>query len=176
MTDDKHKVKTIIAAYLGTFDPITLGHFDIISRAATIFHTLYIGIGTNKEKKNFFSVAERMAIIHDVCRNLPNVKVKAFSGLAVDFAKAVDASVLVRGLRTEADFVYELQMAMMNRTLDMAIDTVFVPTRQDLSHVSSSLVKEVALLGGNVHKLVPAVVAVALRKQVKKIKKVAGNG
>ena len=146
---------TVKAVYVGAFDPLTLGHFDVISRAAKIFHRLVLGIGTNPSKSPKFSVEQRIEILKEVCREMPSVSVASFDGLAVDFAHSLGATVMVRGLRTEADYVYEMQMAMMNRTLGEDLETVLIPTRQDLSHVSSSLVKEVATLGGDVSALVP---------------------
>lgn len=143
------------AVYLGTFDPPTMGHFDIIVRAASIFNTLTIGIGHNRNKTTCFTMEERIHMLQSTCGNLTNVKISAFEGLAVNFAHKHQASVMVRGLRTEADYVYEMQMAMMNRILERGVETVFIPTRQDLSHVSSSLVKEVAALGGHVGDLIP---------------------
>lgn len=155
----------INAVYLGTFDPLTAGHYDVIVRAAAIFNSVIIGIGKNKAKDACFSVSERIEMISSACAGLKNVSVEAFEGLAVNFADRHQARVMVRGLRTEADYVYEMQMAMMNRILDRRIETVFIPTRQDLSHVSSSLVKEVAALGGNISELVPKEVYNHLRKK-----------
>ncbi len=143
------------AGYLGSFDPLTNGHLDIISRGSRIFTKLIIGVGGSTKKNLTFSQKERLAMLTRTCKHLNNVEISSFDGLAVDFCKKKNISVIIRGLRTEADYVYEMQMAMMNFTLDPKIDTFFIPTRQDLSHISSSLVKEVAFLGGDVSKLVP---------------------
>lgn len=158
-----------VAAYLGTFDPLTLGHFDIISRASKLFDHLVVGIGQQSSKNPCFSVGERLAMTRGVCASLGNVTVDAFTGLAVEFAASHGAMVLVRGLRTEADYVYEMQMAMMNRILANTLETIFIPTRQELSHLSSSLVKEVAALGGNISQLVPPIVFTHLQTRYKKL-------
>ena len=146
---------TTVALYPGTFDPITLGHFDVIERASRLFDQVIVAIGINAGKAPFFDLQERTAIISEVCKEINNVAIGTFSGLAVDYAVSMNATALVRGLRTEADFVYEMQMAMMNRNLRSELETVFIPTRQDLSHVSSTLVREVSQLGGNVSGMVP---------------------
>jgi len=153
------------AVYLGTFDPLTLGHLDVITRAAKLFDRLIIGIGKNSSKKPCFSLEERLEMVQGACSDLNNTEFYSFSGLAVNFARQHNALVMVRGLRTEADYVYEMQMAMMNFTLSSEIETVFIPTRQDLSHISSSLVKEVAALGGNISRLVPDLVFENLAKR-----------
>ncbi|MEZ4742257.1 MAG: pantetheine-phosphate adenylyltransferase [Bdellovibrionota bacterium] len=154
-----------IALYPGTFDPITLGHYDVIERASRLFDQVVVAIGLNTNKEPFFNDEERIDMIEEVCKDLANVRTGTFTGLAVDYAQSINAIAIVRGLRTEADFMYEMQMAMMNRTLKKELETVFIPTRQDLSHVSSSLVKEVCHLGGNVNKLVPNPVAAKLKNK-----------
>lgn len=147
------------AVYLGTFDPVTLGHVDIIYRASKVFHRVVVGAFSQPKSKNpLFSIETRLAFLREACREFPRVEIHAFSGLAVNFAAQVGASVLVRGLRTEADFVYEMQMAGINRALEAGIETVFFPTQHELSFISSSLVKEVAALGGDVSGFVPACV------------------
>lgn len=150
------------AIYPGTFDPLTLGHYDVIARASKLFDRVVVAIGVNAGKAPFFTIEQRLEIARKVCVPLGNVCVESFSGLAVKFASTVKGLAIVRGLRTEADFMYEMQMAMMNRTLEPALETVFIPTRQDLSHVSSSLVKEVSSLGGDISGLVPPLVMAAL--------------
>jgi pantetheine-phosphate adenylyltransferase len=157
-----------IAVYPGTFDPLTLGHFDVITRASKLFDKLIVTIGINAGKAPFFSIDQRIEMTRQVCAPLGNVTVDSFSGLAVKFASAVAGIAIVRGLRTEADFMYEMQMAMMNRKLESNLETVFIPTRQDLSHVSSSLVKEIFLLGGDITGLVPPLVIKALTQQRRK--------
>ncbi|MEY4630242.1 MAG: hypothetical protein RIQ81_362 [Pseudomonadota bacterium] len=147
------------AIYAGSFDPVTLGHVDVISRAAKLFDRLVIAIGRNQSKPPLFSVDERIEMISQVCKKWPHVEVRSFTGLAVDFARKEGGLALVRGLRTEVDFVYEMQMALMNRHLSGDLETIFIPTAQEFGHVSSSLVREVASLGGDVSSLVPPSVA-----------------
>ena len=151
-------------AYLGSFDPMTFGHWDVIQRASRMCESLVVGVGRNPSKKEFLSLSQRMEIVKEACINLQNVEVKEFSGLAVDFAAESKVSAIIRGLRTEADYVYEMQMALMNRTLAPSIDTVFIPTAQEYCHISSSLVRQIAMLNGNVEKLVPPFVAEYLVK------------
>lgn len=159
--------KNYTAAYLGTFDPLTLGHFDVISRSCSIFHELIVGVGQNLGKNPCFSIEERVSLVKEVCKAYKNIRVESFEGLAVDFASKHRVNVFVRGLRTEADYVYEMQMAMMNKTLNSEIETIFIPTRQDLSHVSSTLIKEVISLGGNVSKYVPQPIYERLMERLK---------
>ncbi len=143
-----------IAVYPGSFDPVTLGHLDIIARGARIFGNVVVAILKNPDKKALFSLAQRLRLLRDVVKDLPGVEVESFSGLLVDYARAREATVLVRGLRAVSDFEYEFQMALMNRRLDEAIETVFMMPREDYAYVSSRLVKEVASLGGDVSGLV----------------------
>ncbi len=151
--------KTRIGIYAGSFDPVTYGHLDVIRRAAKIFDQLIVAIGVNQTKPPMFTVPERLEMIRDLCKKVQNVEVASFSGLAVSFATKREATALVRGLRTEMDFIYEMQMALMNRSLSSALETIFIPTSQDYGHVSSTLVKEVATYGGDVSSLVPPLVA-----------------
>ena len=146
------------AIYAGTFDPITNGHFDIIERASTLFSELYVCIGCNSSKKAFFALEKRTQLLSTVLATFHNVTVLNFTGLAIEQAKKLKAKILIRGLRTEADFEYEMQMAMMNRALAPELETIFIPTKQSLSHISSSLVKEIALLGGDISAFVPPLV------------------
>jgi len=146
------------AVYPGTFDPPTNGHLDIIERGAGIFDRLLVGVTTNPAKTPLFPVRERMAMVREVCSHLKNVRVVPFKGLLVDFARSHGASVIVKGLRAVSDFETELQMALMNRTLSKGLDTVFLMTSADNLYLSSSIVKEIALLGGDVSGFVhPAV-------------------
>ena len=145
----------VIAAYSGTFDPITLGHNDIMHRAARMFPRLIIAVGSNVAKNPKFSLEERVALIREATRDLPNVEVKGFSGLIVDFARANGVTVLVRGVRTVGDVDYEKQMAVMNRDLYPQLDTVMLTPSPEYAHLSSSLVRELAGLGAPVEKLVP---------------------
>ncbi len=154
---------SIVAVYLGTFDPLTNGHLDVILRGSELFSKLFIGVVANQRAKNLlFKAKQRVELIEKAISNKKNIQVDTFESLAVEYAAKVGAQVIVRGLRTEADFAYEMQMAMMNRKLNRKLETIFIPSRQDLSHISSSLVKEVASLGGDISGLVPDCVKDAL--------------
>lgn len=142
------------AVYPGSFDPITNGHLDIIKRASKIYDKVIVGVLDNKRKNPLFTSDERVAMIKSETQNLDNVEVAAFSGLLVDFAKEHDASVIVKGLRTVADFEYEFQMALLNKTLHEDIETIFMMTDSKYSYISSSMVKELAGFGGNLSELV----------------------
>lgn len=136
------------AIYPGSFDPVTLGHYDIIERSSRIFDRVIVGVLRNSAKSPLFSEEERVNMIRHVARNLPNVEVKAFDGLLVEFAREEKASVIVRGLRAVTDFEYELQMAQMNRVIAPEIDTLFLTTNLKYAYLSSSMAKEVAMYGG----------------------------
>jgi pantetheine-phosphate adenylyltransferase len=144
-----------IAAYSGTFDPVTLGHNDIIHRAARMFPKLIVAVGLNPAKSPKFTLDERIALVRAVAADLPNVEVRGFTGLVVDFAREHGVTVLVRGVRTVADVEYEKQMAVMNRDLYPELDTVLLAPSPPYAHLSSSLVRELAGLGAPVNKLVP---------------------
>lgn len=156
--------KTKIALYPGTFDPITNGHIDIVQRAAKLFDQVIVAIASNSKKKPRFSLEERITLAEEVLSDCPNVTVKGFEILLVDFAKQENASVLMRGLRAVSDFEYEFQLASMNRNLAPEIESVFLMPADEYSFISSSLVKEVAALGGDVTKFVHPLVNDALTK------------
>ena len=155
----------VTAAYSGTFDPITLGHYDIIQRAAAMFPRLIVAVGLNIAKNPRFHMDERIALIRDVVKKLPNVEVKGFDGLIVDFARQNGVTVLVRGVRTVGDVDYEKQMAVMNRDLYPLLDTVMLAPSPEYAHLSSSLVRELAGLGAPVEKLVPKPVVRVLQER-----------
>lgn len=138
----------IRAIYPGSFDPVTLGHLDIIQRAARNCDELIVGVLNNKSKSPLFTVEERVAMLKDVVRNIPNVRIMAFSGLLVDFAREQGAHCIIRGLRAITDFEYELQMAQTNSILNKEIDTMFLTASNDYSYLSSTTVKEIASFGG----------------------------
>ena len=138
----------------GSFDPVTNGHLDIVSRASKLFDEVVVAVLINKSKRSLFSVEERMDMLREVCAEFPNVKVDAFHGLLVNFCRDRDIVAIVKGLRAVSDFDYELQMAQMNSSL-APVETVFVPTSPAYSFLASSLVKEVATYGGDVSGLVP---------------------
>jgi pantetheine-phosphate adenylyltransferase len=144
-----------VAIYPGSFDPLTMGHVDIIARGSAIFDGIIVGVLHNVDKKATFTVDERLAMIRETFRERENVDADAFSGLLVDYAKSRKAATIVRGIRAISDFEYEFQMALMNRRLAPDIETVFMMPAEEYSYVSSHLVKEVASLGGSITGLVP---------------------
>ena len=148
----------IRAIYPGSFDPVTLGHLDIIQRAARNCDELIVGVLNNKSKSPLFTVEERVAMLKDVVRNIPNVRIMAFSGLLVDFAREQGAHCIIRGLRAITDFEYELQMAQTNSILNKEIDTMFLTASNDYSYLSSTTVKEIASFGGDIKQFVPRAV------------------
>ena len=154
-----------IAIYPGSFNPITNGHLDIATRAAKIFEKVIIGVYETPDKPILFTTKERVEFIRHAIADLPNVEVESFSGLTVDFAKKVKAQAMVRGLRMSADFETEFDMAMMNKRLYPELETVCFMARVEYQFLSSSLLKEVASLGGNIDELVPKHVALALKKK-----------
>lgn len=157
------------AVFPATFDPVTNGHLAIIARAVRFFDRLVIGVydhGLRTSKQPLFDAAERVALVTEVTAGWPQVQVRAFTGLAIDFARQEDAGAIVRGLRVADDFEFERQMAMMNRHLAPEIETVLFITAPDHAFVSSSLVREVAQMGGDVSRLVPAPVTAALARRL----------
>ncbi len=152
------RISGSLAVFPGSFDPITNGHLDIVDRALCVFDRVRMAILVNLDKQPLFTVEERLAIIREAYRGNPRVQVDTFSGLLVDYAQRIGASVIVRGIRAISDFEYEFQMALMNRRLNPQIETVFMMPAESYSYVSSRLVKEVFQLGGRVTDLVPAVV------------------
>ena len=155
----------VTALYPGTFDPITLGHLDIAERAAALFEKLIIGVYKLPDKNLLFSTDERVALFEEAVKDIPNVEVRVFDGLVVRFAKDIGASVIVRGLRSGTDFEYEFDMTFMNRRLEPDVDVVCLMTSQEYKMFSSSLLKEVARLGGDVQDMVPDGVVKALKNK-----------
>jgi pantetheine-phosphate adenylyltransferase len=155
-----------VALYPGSFDPITNGHLDLIQRGSALFDKLIVAILRNEEKKVLFSVADRIEMLNEVTRGLPDVQVSSFDGLLVDYAAECGASVILRGIRAVSDYEYELQMALMNRRLKPEIETVFLMASEAHSFISSRLVKEVIRLGGNIAGLVPPSIEGRLRKRL----------
>ncbi len=154
-----------IAIYPGTFDPITNGHLDIATRAAKLFEKLIIGVYDTPNKRLLFTTKERVELARQAVAGLPNVEVEAFPRLTVDFARKVGAKVMVRGLRAGADFEREFEMAMLNKKLSPELELICLMARLEYQFLSSSLLKEVASLGGNIDNLVPRHVAEALREK-----------
>lgn len=157
--------QAIRAAYTGTFDPITNGHADVIRRAARLFPELIVAVANNSSKRSIFEPQERIELARAVLADLDNVSVVGTSGLVVDFAREQGVCVLVRGVRGVADYEYERQMAVMNAHLNPAVETVLLAPSPQFAHISSTLVREIALLGGDISGLVPAVVAEALARK-----------
>ncbi|OES43712.1 pantetheine-phosphate adenylyltransferase [Domibacillus iocasae] len=154
-----------IAVCPGSFDPITNGHLDIIQRGAKVFDKVYVVILSNSSKQPLFSVEERAALIRKVTEHIPNVEVDYYQGLLVDYAKAVGAKAILRGLRAVSDFEYEMQITSMNRVLSDELETFFMMTNSQYSFLSSSIVKEVAKYGADISELVPKEVEAALTEK-----------
>ena len=155
------------AVYPGTFDPMTMGHVDLVKRASKLFDTVIIAIASSDSKKPMFSLEERIEIGNKIFADDPKVEVVGFSGLLVNFAKDNDANILIRGLRVVADFEYEFQLANMNRAMSPDIESVFLTPKEEYSYISSSLVKEIATMGGDVTRFVDAVTLEALNQKIK---------
>ncbi|HEY6214725.1 MAG TPA: pantetheine-phosphate adenylyltransferase [Vicinamibacterales bacterium] len=155
-----------LAVYPGSFDPLTNGHVDIITRGARLFDRIVVAILVNAEKAPLFSMPERVEIAREVFENEPNVEVDTFDGLLVDYVERRKAQVIVRGLRAVSDFEFEFQMALMNRRLSPMVETVFMMPAEQYTYISSRLIKEVFALGGRVHGLVPDLVEQRLRQKV----------
>lgn len=158
---------TNIAVCPGSFDPVTLGHMDIIQRGAKVFEEVRVVVLNNSAKKTLFSVEERTQLLKEVTKAIPNVKVDSYNGLLVDYAASVNAKAILRGLRAVSDFEYEMQMTSMNRVLNEKIETFFIMTNNQYSFLSSSIVKEVAKYHGNISELVPFEVELALKQKFK---------
>lgn len=152
-----------VALYAGSFDPPTNGHLDLVERAAQLFPSVIVAIGKNSARQPLFTVDERLTLLRAVCAAFPNVVVDQFDGLLVDYARRAGARVIVRGLRAQTDFEYELQIAHANADLAPELDTVFLPTRTRHGFVSASLVREIARHQGDVSRYAPPVVCTALR-------------
>lgn len=154
------------AVYPGTFDPLTRGHEDIVRRAAGVFPEVIVAVAENTSKKSFFSQPERVAMAAEVLADCPNVRVMAFSGLLMQFVRAQQAKVVVRGLRAVSDFEYEFQLAGMNRKLYPEVETLFLTPAEQYMFISASLVREIALLGGDVSQFVPPLVESRLKQKI----------
>ena len=152
----------VVAIYPGTFDPITNGHADLIERGARMFDRLVVGVAANPNKQPLFSLEERVALANEVVAHLPHVEVRGFDTLLVNYAKSIGANVLMRGLRTVSDFEFEFQLASMNRRLNPEIESIFLTPAEQYAFISSSLVREVAKLGGNIAPFVHPKVEAAL--------------
>jgi pantetheine-phosphate adenylyltransferase len=153
-----------LAVYPGSFDPVTNGHMDIVRRAARCFPRLLVAVVANPSKQPMFTLRRRVELLREACASIPNVEVDQFSGLLVDFVRARGAQIIVKGLRIVSDFEHEFSMAVLNRKLRGGIDTIFVPASIEFAYVSSSSVKEVFALGGDISDFVPTVVLRAMER------------
>jgi pantetheine-phosphate adenylyltransferase len=161
-TSPRHRV----AVYTGVFDPVHYGHLDVITRGSRIFERLVVGVGNNPEKRSFFGIEERVRLVQAVVADLDNVEVLPFSDLAVRFVRSVGARIMLRGLRTLSDMEYEFSMSLTNLALDNEIETVFLMASEIYSHISSSLIRQIATLHGEMDKFVPPAIKLALQERV----------
>jgi pantetheine-phosphate adenylyltransferase len=153
------------AIYPGSFDPVTNGHLDVIERARKLFDEVVVAVAHNDEKQPLFSLKDRLDLLRETAGKIDNVRIAEFEGLLVEFATKEEAGAVIRGLRAVSDFEFEFQMALMNRKLDAAVETIFLMPKEEYTYLSSRIVKEIARLGGDVSGFVPACVANALRRK-----------
>lgn len=158
----------MIAIYPGSFDPVTLGHLDIIRRSANIFDELIVGILVNNSKKPMFTMEERLEMLTESVKDIPNVRVKTFEGMTIDFARANNAKVMIRGLRVISDYESEMQIAQVNRSIAPDIETMFLATGLEYSFLSSTIAKEIAMYDGGVEKFVPPIVVSKFKEKYNK--------
>jgi pantetheine-phosphate adenylyltransferase len=158
-----------IAVYTGVFDPVHLGHLDIIERGSKLFDRIVVGVGINPDKTSLFTVDERVELLRRVAEPFANVDVKPFTGLAVRFVKQVGARIMLRGLRTLSDMEYEFTMSLTNHSLDTEIETVFLLAKDGFSHVSSTLIRQIGTFHGDLDKFVPPEVRAALQQRVREL-------
>lgn len=161
-------MKTKTAIYPGTFDPITLGHLDILKRASKLFDHVIITLAINSNKTPLFSQEERLEFIRDAAKNIPNVSVDSFEGMLITFAEKIGASAVIRGLRAVSDFEFEFQLALMNRKQNEDITTVFLMPNEKYTYLNSSIIREVAKFGGDVSSFITPLVAQKLREKFSK--------
>jgi len=155
-----------IAVYPGSFDPFTYGHQNIIERSVKVFDQVVVAVAHNTSKKTIFTVEERVEILNEVFKNRNDVKVDYFEGLLVEYIKKMGTNVVLRGMRTVSDFEFEMQMALANKTLSSELETVFMVTDSEFSHISSSVIKEVVSLNGSASHMVPEIVETRLREKL----------
>ncbi len=160
----------ITAVYTGMFDPVHIGHVDIIERASKIFPRVVVGVGVNPEKPPFFSIEERVQMLHEVVKPYRNVEVQPFGGLAVGFVGQLGANIMIRGLRTVTDMEFELSMSLTNQQLEPAIETVFLLSKVDYTHLSSTLIRQIASFGGDLSKFLPAAIVPLVEARIRQRK------
>ncbi len=159
-----------MAVYTGVFDPVHLGHLDVIRRGSRVVDHLVVGVGDNPEKEPFFSKEERVELLRRVIKPFANVEVLPFEGLAVRFVREVGARIMLRGLRTTSDMEYEFTMSLTNRALDPEIETVFLMAKEEYSHITGTLLRQIAMFGGELVKFVPPEVKTALESRAKEMR------
>lgn len=160
-----------MAVYTGVFDPVHLGHLDVIRRGAQIVDRLVVGVGENPEKAPFFNGEERVRLLKQVVEPFANVSVRPFSGLTVRFVRSIGARIMLRGLRTTSDMEYEFSMSLANAALDSEIETIFLMAKEQYSHISGTLLRQIATFGGDLENFVPPVVKTALQNRVRELQK-----
>ena len=156
-----------LAVYTGVFDPVHLGHLDVIQRGSRLFERLVVGVGDNPEKTPLFDQEERVALLRTVSRDLPNVEILPFHGLAVRFVRDLGGKLMLRGIRTTSDMEYEFTMSLTNLALDSEIETIFLMAKETYSHLSGTLLRQVAKFGGELDKFLPPTVKEALRRKMR---------
>ncbi len=166
MYSNQERTKLKTAIYPGSFDPITKGHLDVLERAAGIFDKVIIAVLENSSKKSFLPIEDRLKLIKESCKYLENVEVDSFDGLTIDYARKKDAKILIRGLRAVSDFEYEMQLSQTNSALAPDINTVFLITKPKYNFISSSTIKEVAKMKGDISKFVPSPVTEYLKEKI----------
>lgn len=159
-----------VAVYTGVFDPVHLGHLDVVRRGSQLVDRLIVGVGDNPEKSSFFTLPERVQLLEKVVMSMGNVEIKPFTGLAVRFVRSVGAKLMLRGLRTTSDMEYEFSMSLANRVLAPEIDTIFLMAHDTFSHISGTLLRQIATFGGELESFVPPEVKSALEKRVRERK------
>ena len=157
-----------VAIYPGSFDPLTNGHRNVIERGVKVFDTVVVAVAHNTSKKTIFTLEERVEILNEIFGEREDVKIDYFEGLLVDYVKKMGTNVVLRGMRTVSDFEYELQMALANKSLSQELETVFMVTDSEFSHISSSVIREVVSLGGSAEKMVPEIVEKKLKEKLHK--------
>ena len=157
-----------IAVYPGSFDPATNGHIDVIERALKLFDRVIVAVGDNPEKKLLFTTKERMEMLGESTKGLKNLEIDSFSGLLIDYVKQKNSKIIIRGLRAVSDFEFEFQRALMNRVVDDKIETVFIMTKEHYVYLNSSIIKEMAMFGGDINGMVPEIVEKKLKEKFSK--------